>query len=447
MTFTISQTPDASNEYLYPSSESSCALTPSTGTDNSALVDDVWNNPDDTDYVYTTSTSSVTDEYNIDNSSVGAGTINYVRIISRVFTDSIDQDSSGEYYHGVYGGTDSNNWGVNHAPVISSATKYYSTWLENPDTSSAWTWSNIDALRVLIKCKSPDISSPETLTLRPNGQGNYNTLSASPAVSEYLNIDEDTADDDTTYVFSDTSDEKSSYTFPNHTTESGTINNITVYFRAREYYLDDTGHITAFVRISSTDYFGDEETLTSDYVNNNYEWTQNPNTTSAWTWNDVDNLEVGLRLDGEHSTKQGRCTQLYAVVNYTATVNPEIRSSQCYAVVNYTPSATQVTLQDPTGVDIQDNRSTKRYNFRDGTYLVRDNGRASKTLVITGTETSSSDDTINSLRSMAADGTKVTLASMDDTNLNGDYYIKNINAKKIGGWVNRYDYTLNLEEI
>ncbi len=68
----------------------------------------------------------------------------------------------------------------------------------------------------------------------------------------------------------------------------------------------------------STNYFGNTITLVGSAGWNNYSktWTTNPNTGQDWTWQEIDDLQIGIKLYDD-GTGQPECTQAYAEVVYT----------------------------------------------------------------------------------------------------------------------------------
>jgi len=52
----------------------------------------------------------------------------------------------------------------------------------------------------------------------------------------------------------------------------------------------------------------------SSYTNWSESWDTNPVTGIAWTWEDIQNLQIGIAIFEIQGS--GTCTQLYAVVTY-----------------------------------------------------------------------------------------------------------------------------------
>ncbi len=160
-----------------------------------------------------------------------------------------------------------------------------------------------------------------TETLRPNadnvvGLGRY--PGASPKFN-YDEVDDETPDEDVTYVYTD--DQGVSYIEDLYdlpaSTESGTINRVRVFVRCKA---DSAGTNRTCVRVhiktNGTEYDGNEETPTTTYTTFSKEWTTNPQTGSAWTWNEIDALQIGVGLRGGNNLSiiEIRCTQVYVEV-------------------------------------------------------------------------------------------------------------------------------------
>jgi len=71
------------------------------------------------------------------------------------------------------------------------------------------------------------------------------------------------------------------------------------------------------IRTHDTEYYGDEEALTTSYVTYSKQWDTNPNTGSAWTWDEIDALEIGATIKKVVS-HSALLTQVYAEVDYAA---------------------------------------------------------------------------------------------------------------------------------
>jgi len=71
------------------------------------------------------------------------------------------------------------------------------------------------------------------------------------------------------------------------------------------------------MKTNGVEYNGTEVKTTTSYATYSYDWNTNPQTGSAWTWNEIDNLQAGVGLLRPKGKEETRCTQVYAEVNYT----------------------------------------------------------------------------------------------------------------------------------
>ncbi len=142
-------------------------------------------------------------------------------------------------------------------------------------------------------------SSSHTETLRPNGAGSE-TMSPSQfpnSTFHWDKVDEVTPDDNTTYVYNENINGgwgRDLYGLPAHT-GSGTINSVTVYARLK----DDVGSVSSgkiSIKTNGTTYDTSAYALTTSWADKSNAWATNPQTTNAWTWDEIDALEAGVSL-------------------------------------------------------------------------------------------------------------------------------------------------------
>ena len=182
-------------------------------------------------------------------------------------------------------------------------------------------------------------------TLRPNASGDETNIETQypDTGSHYDKVDEETADDNSTYVRISSGEsrwERDLYNLYN-SSSSGTINSITVYARV----LTDNQTFNKYkiaIKSGTTVSESDEIYNTQGYTyeTSSETWTTNPATSSAWTWSEIDSLQAGVNLYF-HSTRVNyiiRCTQIYVEVNYTPANKPTVTTS---AVSNITHNSAQ----------------------------------------------------------------------------------------------------------
>lgn len=166
-----------------------------------------------------------------------------------------------------------------------------------------------------------------TLTLRPNGAGNYTNVPNQHPTSDahWDKVDEVVADDLTTYVFTaaNTTAFRDSYTLED-TAQVGTVNNVTVHHRTK--MMSDTGYITPFLRLGGTDQDGAEVAAGSGSWLNGNETISRPGG-GGWSFTDINNLEVGAILKGA-SGLSCVLTQTYVVVDYSESVGRTTKNAR-----------------------------------------------------------------------------------------------------------------------
>jgi len=104
-----------------------------------------------------------------------------------------------------------------------------------------------------------------------------------------------------------------------HTTECGTINNVTIKTRLHDE--EGSGLAKHVIYTGGTPYYGSEITVTNtDYDSDkgfyNTTFETNPATSSNWTWDDIDNVEYGIACKNP-SGADTVCFYLYVIVNYS----------------------------------------------------------------------------------------------------------------------------------
>lgn len=166
------------------------------------------------------------------------------------------------------------------------------------------------------------IDEQQTLTIRPNGVGTYSELTDRPLFgANWEKVNEVINDGDSTYntgLF--LTDTKDSYHLQDHTSESGTINSVTVNGVMGK---TSWSHAEAFftLRTHSTDYQdAGREIPARPFSTYSNTWNTNPYTGKQWTWDEIDDLEAGVRFKIGNSN--GQITQLFVTVEHNEGVIP-----------------------------------------------------------------------------------------------------------------------------
>ncbi len=155
--------------------------------------------------------------------------------------------------------------------------------------------------------------------LRPNAAGDETAIGIQfPASgSHWDKVDESIADDDTTFVAgTSVAYQRDLYNLPPHSVGSGSVNFMSIYLVKRAivqagYYQYSQKSGTAVT--DSGDYLRSAD----DYGTTSLKYTTNPATGIAYTWGEIDALQIGVSLKTAISGGTIRCTQVYTEVDYT----------------------------------------------------------------------------------------------------------------------------------
>ena len=165
----------------------------------------------------------------------------------------------------------------------------------------------------------------DTEIFRPEAAGDETAIMEQyPITGEHWDkVDEETSDGDSTYVSSNSTGwQEDLYNVNDHSTQTaaGTINYVRVYMVCKST-TDNITQTSAYVHIKTNGVTDNatEETMTTSYATYSYQWDNNPQTSLAWTWDEIDALQIGIGLRaadgvGEHT----RCTQVYVEVGFEA---------------------------------------------------------------------------------------------------------------------------------
>jgi hypothetical protein len=162
-------------------------------------------------------------------------------------------------------------------------------------------------------------------TLRPSGPGSACNLpleqGCSACPNHYDCVDEQTADDSATKIMTNVADWLTDlYVLPAHSGE-GIINKVTVYAVCKSAYEPVQTALKISCYTHSTQYDGSEETVAVEaWTTYSYEWTTNPNTGLAWTWDEIDALEIGVTMRCSGAGNRAQVTQVWVEVDYTVPI-------------------------------------------------------------------------------------------------------------------------------
>jgi len=409
---------------------------------------------EDNSYVYWNEASTVSELYGLPNHTTETGTIKLVQIYaeakSNEYPPHIDTD-----FKIICSPTSecSIAYKSSNIDLINQYSKYQHVWTENPATSAAWTWDNIDALAIGVETYVHEVTVDIEKTIRPNQPGDHTGLEGT-----WQDVDEETPDGLTSYIWDagqcGCTGNKYSIFLANVGSILGlpaTINNVTISLVVKKHGDCDGGTpgdqdagcetCKEVIKTHGVEYRNPTSHSTEyTWKTYSYSWNKNPNTSANWTWLEIGNLQIGAEMQGMNI-----CTQVYAIVSYANTIYPDVRLTQCYAKVSYDAEVT-CTLNKPIQISTNHARNIKMLNFWNGSREVYDLNRSGKSMVLTGRETGSTAcDTIICVRNMARDGNIITISELNPNYFNGDYRIKSFGWNKISEKPEHYKWILDLE--
>jgi hypothetical protein len=114
--------------------------------------------------------------------------------------------------------------------------------------------------------------------------------------------------------------------------------------------------------------------------------------------------------------------------------------------ITLTSTTTSVILNVPDSITISTSRNIQLLSFTSGNIALMDKGYGNKSIIMTGVETSTSDDKMKWLNYMMDNKEIVTISGLPDTNLNTVYYIADLSFKREAGEVYEYDWTITCDK-
>lgn len=186
-------------------------------------------------------------------------------------------------------------------------------------------------------------------TLRPNAAGSETSITSQEpaATSHYDKVDEASADDDSTYVYTSTATyQRDLYSLPAHS-GTGNINSITVYFRCEKTNAVRIGFVKPSIKSDSTTTDGTEVAVSTSWATYSQTWATNPVDDESWEWSDIDDLQIGISLRSEVAPgTETRCTQVYVIVDYTFLSAPTITINAASNIAMTTAKLNSTVVDD-----------------------------------------------------------------------------------------------------
>ncbi|ALP53607.1 hypothetical protein Tel_10955 [Candidatus Tenderia electrophaga] len=250
---------------------------------------------------------------------------------------------------------------------LSNGTTYYFA-IKTVDEASNWSGTS----------NSPNAITPSgtSVTLHPSG------ANASDNASYQSSAATDLDTNDSTYYGTSSGSSNDFYLDLDDSAVGGAIDDVRVSARLRcvnscngGWDGDDPATFRIGVKTNGSSYFAgsDSHSSTSYSLYNGSTYSTNPQSGSAWSWTEIDNL-VGI-VDHTNSTAM-RVTELYAVVNYTPdSIAPAAVSD--LATTNPTSTSVALTWTAPGDDGLMGTASS--YDIRYSTSAINDGNWASAT--------------------------------------------------------------------
>jgi hypothetical protein len=194
-------------------------------------------------------------------------------------------------------------------------------WTSNPDTGAPWTWSEIANLQVGVELTG-------TATTQAYCTQVYAEVS---------------------YGYSDEEEQVDTYNFEDHSEGGGTIQSVTVHVRTKGSMVEDAHAVETIIRTHDTNYYGTYTLLPISYTDLSTTYTENPYTEAAWTWEEVDALQAGVKhydqgLGGVFTTN------VYIEVDYGLFYEEEITADTWWIVSNQSYDYAYSSFKDVSSI-------------------------------------------------------------------------------------------------
>jgi len=158
-----------------------------------------------------------------------------------------------------------------------------------------------------------------TLTLRPNAAGTYQEMGVFPSGSTHWGATSDQSD--SSYLLANDILVRDFENFED-TSQTGTISSVTGYMRAKKLTSAQAGAAQIGWRIGGpADWYSVGKALTTNFADYSETRDVNPQTGLAWTWDDINALELGAMVSAFGRTQEGLYfSEFWIVVEYTVAV-------------------------------------------------------------------------------------------------------------------------------
>jgi hypothetical protein len=189
--------------------------------------------------------------------------------------------------------------------------------------------------------------------LRPNGEGYQTQISYQEPDTGYHweKVDEVNSDGVSTYLRDSTMAwYRDLYAVQDHSVGTDVIESVTVYLRCWKQNQSYPGYVSPSIRTEGNSFNGTQYSLTTSEVTYSQTWTVNPQTAVAWTWTEVDDVQIGWAAYAYGGTGQVYCTQVWLSVQYGVQWDLDVSSTTGGAVT--TPGESVYEYDDEEVVNL-----------------------------------------------------------------------------------------------
>ena len=159
-----------------------------------------------------------------------------------------------------------------------------------------------------------------TLTLRPDSDVDLSSGGfvdqAGGTTNLYLSIDEESPDDDTTYIVETSGTATGHFGLPDHGAVTGVITNVRLVYRGKKSGFLFTAAVCGGIKVGASDSnHADSLRYPTSYTNYTMDWVESPLSGVTWSWAEIDLLQIylsGYCVGGTYA----RLTQAYIEVTY-----------------------------------------------------------------------------------------------------------------------------------
>lgn len=189
------------------------------------------------------------------------------------------------------------------------------------------------------------VSATTALTLRPNAAGSSTQLVPSAGTNFACEGD----NSDITYVSGNVSESKIDlYNVLNHTTESGVISKVDLYIRGLVNSGGGDGTYSDYIMVSGSG--GAQGYLNTSVATNSRTLTNSPATGIAWTWAEIDVMQIGIGWDETDGLDTCTVYDVWVVITYlpVATITTSAASNITGVAARLNGNITAVGEDNPT---------------------------------------------------------------------------------------------------